>query len=212
MAEEFKAIDFKNLFFDSYNLGSKDDILVKFPILANYKVFRARLQAALPIVKVFKYISFVFDKNTPLMRLNDPMKIRYFACVLAEFDMTKDGKFDQLVEDMVYSRNEKINEMIISYCVITGGEDWATMTAFTEALRRENLKLLDDKTKDKDRIASLNMIKTLRKEIGDLKKYWLQAENDTLLLKSLYIFTEADDLGLTCEAYAEKLELSQNKL
>ena len=207
--EDYSAKDFKALFFNVYDMHVKDKLFEKFPILQSYPAFRAELPNTLSRTKVFRYIGFAFDRNTPLKNLNDVMKIRNYAAQLAGFKVYSNGKFDHQVENMLYSKNEKVNAMIIQFCIITEGDDYATLLSFTEALRKENLKLLNSEESSTTSNAIKN-INALRKEVNALRKTLIRADKDTLLEKSLYNFAEAEDLGLSPEAYAEKLEASKN--
>ena len=213
MIDDYSGKDFLNLTFDVYHLKAKDDIFQRFPILVPYQSFHAELPASIDRALAFKYIVLAFDRNTPLAHLNDPMKIRNYAAQIAGFKIYSTGKFDHQVEEMLYSKLEEINFMIIQYCVIAETDDFVTLLAFIEALRKENTLLMNTNDNDTaDRAKIIANINKLRNEIKALKKSLIKDERDTLLNKSLYIFAESENLGLSPESYAKKLNISKARI
>lgn len=92
---------------------------------------------------VFKYIVFLYDKNSPLWNHVDDIKERKIeASLWAGFvpeDETK--SFDVEVESMLRNLNPIVNHMIIRYCRIHHNRDYDLLVAGTESFYDMMLRL-----------------------------------------------------------------------
>ena len=199
---DFRATDFKSLMFNVYDLPEETNIIKRFPILNKIKIFKKDLGALIPINWVLTYIFITFDRRSPLHSITDLMERRHNGALLAHFTYQKDGKFNTEVEAMLYGKNPDVNKMIIRFCVLQGEDDYTAMIGYQEAIRRETQKLLDDKEVLSTVITNINK---LRNEIETIRAKLLTTNEDALLKKDLYNFSEAEGLGLSPEAYAKML-------
>ena len=214
-APDFRDMDFESMMlrFDKHEFG--EDIFHEFPILANYKVFFKKLEKELPIEHVIQYIGFCFDKGSPfLKKYNDVVERRFWAVLQAGFQFWSDSnRFHPIVDDMIRGKNPDINLMIVQYCLLQGDEDYITFVAYNEALKSQLTKLINiemekDITDNIVKTITAN-IKQLRGEISEIRRAMFFTEKDHLLNASLYDFMESKSLGLSPEAYAERMKKSR---
>lgn len=192
----FNLFDFGKLFLPVHK--EDGDYKKKFLVLNKYEEFN--VDAGVDFDTLIRYIVLAFDLNSPVRyAYNDMYEQRVKAAQIAGFEIKK-GKFDSKVEKILLCENPATNRMIIRYVAMINNEDYATYVAFTEALRKQQEKILAgdvDQEKTKEMIANIN---TLKNSIRDLKENLIGEAND--LQRTLYEFVESNILGITPEEVA----------
>ena len=192
----FNLFDFGKLFIPIHK--EEGNYKEKFPVFTKYEEFKA--DPGVDFDTLIKYIVLAFDINTPLRHTyNDVYEMRVKAAQIAGFKV-KNGKFDKDVEAILVCNNPVTNRMIMRYVVMIDNEDYATLVAFTEALRKQQEKILagdTDKEKTKDLIENIN---NLKNSIKELKESLIGDSQD--LKRTLYEFVESNVLGILPEEVA----------
>lgn len=83
------------------------------------------------IVEVVKYIALVYDRKSPLYKIDDIDKRKASAAIMAGFSY--DGEFGENVVRMIRCRVPKINLMILRYCRMCNGRKYALFVAGNES-------------------------------------------------------------------------------
>jgi hypothetical protein len=202
----FNLFDFGKLFLPIHK--EDGDYKSKFPLLTKYVEFNAELPKGVGFDTLIKYIVLAFDINSPVRyTYNDMYEQRVKAAQIAGFEVNKNGKFPKAVEEMLLCENPDVNRMIIRYVAMMNNEDYATFVAFSEALRKQQEKILAgdvDQEKTKEMIANIN---TLKSSIKDLKEQLIGDSDD--LQRTLYEFVESNVLGIFPEEVAKVYSFEQ---
>lgn len=200
----FNVFDFGKLFLPIHKVES--DYKKHFPILNKYEEFQQ--DVGVDFDTLIKYIVLAFDINSPIRHAyKDMYEQRVKAAQIAGFKVNKKGKFETEVEQILLCENSKTNRMIIRYVTMMNSEDYATFVAYSEALRKQQEKILAgdvDQEKTKDMIANINTLKT---SIKELKEILLGESED--LQRTLYEFVDSTVLGISPEEVASLYEFNQ---
>jgi hypothetical protein len=200
----FNLFDFGKLFIPVHK--EDKDYKTKFPVLNKYSEFAA--DVPVDFDTLIKYIVLAFDINSPVRyTYNDMYEQRVKAAQIAGFKVSKGGKFAKEVEDILMCENPSVNRMIIRYVAMMNNEDYATFVAFSEALRKQQEKILAgdvDQEKTKEMIANIS---TLKNSIKELKELLIGDSND--LQRTLYEFVESNILGILPEEVATIYKFEQ---
>jgi len=205
---EYIKSDFEGMLLNVYAVGQTVDLVRRFPILSKYEEFSVKLRPGLDRNKVIRYFVYAFDKNSPLLAINDIMERRWEAARLAGFPLTGRSKHNTTIDMMLRSLIPAVNHMIIRYCILLNDINYSVMVTYEDSLVKELKRLIDfddnaDKAgeKKKDLINNINVLKN---NIAELRDEFLSRNVDYFLTRSLMEFGEAKTINLSPEKYAEE--------
>lgn len=209
---EYISKDFENLLLNAYNIPIGNSLFKAFPILTKYDEFKMKLDRLVK-EKVLRYIIFAFDRNSPLIGINDILERRVEAATLAGF-MIKDRKFKPQVDKMIRGLIPEVNHMIIRYCMFLGDTDYTILITYEDSLIKElqalidfdNAKSANDEDRKEKKGEILRNIDSLRLNIKKLKEEFLARNIDYFLTRSLHEFSESQKFELSPEFYANELK------
>ena len=203
---EYRRKDFERLLLNVYEVSSDENLFEVFPILNTYQIFHKDLGTPeLNIQKVLRYIIYTFDQNSPLQAIPDMLERRIDAAFLAGFlDSGATNKFHARVEEMLVSKNFDVNLMIVQYCVLQNNDDYISMVALQDTLRRVALDMLNNDYEEKVQQV-IKAMDDCRKSISSIRETLLTTSKDPFLNRSLYVFREASKLRLRPEDIAQML-------
>lgn len=198
---EYKTSDFKGIMREIFDIPEGKSILQNTKKL-NYPEFKVSLlNYNLDKDKVIRYITCVYDKNSPFRidYLDVPYR-KIMACLYVGFEMDEFSKFEDNVTQMMLCENQLINKMIVRYGRVFKDKEYSYLIA----LEDEFYRLLEgmhagDKT-------NTNKIKEVKNEIHNSTKLLLEDDNSKFLREELYSFLEADELELRPEHIATKIK------
>lgn len=202
---DFDERDFENLMLkDIYYLTDKEDIFKKYPILTRYKEFT---KTPLGLNKVLKYISFVYDSQSPLISvITNLARRKREGALLAGFDVNKYDEFPESVQKMLSCQTTETNAMIMRYIRMQKNPDFSQLVVFEESYNKQLEKLLSDDAdqseKTKDLIANVS---TLKKEISKLMIELLNKDENKNLMDELYNTVEEEQLLIRPELIADSM-------
>jgi len=204
---DFRSQDFKEILFPVHTLTMSMNLFDKFPKLLDYDEFGAKLPPELPIIKVFRYIVYVYDSKSPFYtQIEDLIERKKQAAKEVDFYLTDEGEFHPEVKGVLDCENKRVNAMILRYCRMQGKE-FTNIVASTEAYYQINLELLsNDKDDDAKGKAALDKQAT---EVGDRLnekiRNFLREETAKGLEEDLWILAEeeAANIKITPEDYAK---------
>jgi hypothetical protein len=179
---EYTKENFRGLHYNVYELPLDKDPRHEWPELLKYPEFKKNLTNAKIIGnfnEVFRYIVYMYDKNSPLIHITDIYKRKSKAAELAGFQLSgKIGKkkFSPFVVDVINCEDNDTNNMIIRMCMLQRSDKFALLIVGYENLYntlRELVDADDDKTKDtkdkqaifKETISHTNQLEKLRFEV-----------------------------------------------
>ena len=226
--------DFQNMRYDVINMSNGKDFRLAFPDLAIYPEFKFDKHTANPqgiadytddrtsiyvrtkkgdnvntllLTQIMRFICFAYDRNSPLMSIENLQVRKFKALELAEFEK-KDGKFSYEVEGLITGRYLSISRMIIRFLRIQRSTDFFTRIVYEEKLADTMLQMFspamkDDDVKDKDLIGNAEKLRGL---IHDLDNVILIDERNPVLSKTLYDEIENEQLNLRPEDIAKKMK------
>lgn len=194
----FSDHDFKKLFVPIYDI--KPDYKKHLPLLSKYDEF-SKTDEKIDFDTLFRYIVLAFDINSPIRYVYKTiLEQRVKAALIAGFTVNKSGKFPKNIEQILLCENACVNRMIVRYITMINNEDYSTLIAYSEALRKQQEKILAgdvDQEKTKDMIFNIN---TLKNSIKELKEVLLGESRD--LHRTLYEFVDSSILGISPEEIA----------
>lgn len=205
---KFEKKDFEKLLFNVYSLPPKTRITEHFTKLAYYDEFNIAFKDLDKDV-VIRYIIYVYDKNSPFLRIDNLAKRKREAALLAGFTPKKDGTFDDEIRNVLHCRNRDVNKMIVRFCRMCKDPLYAYYVVINEAFFKESENIMcGDKTKIKE-------LKDLRESIEEListRREFLSQEESMDLHEELEEFIELEELELRPEDIALKLQKGINPI
>lgn len=212
MISDYKAEDFSQMMFPFFVMGDKN-ALECFPVLAKFKEFNAPLEI-LPFNKVIKYIGFCYDKGSPLQKIDDMVKKKVTATLLAGFEPNDKGRFEKQVDEMLQGQNLIVNLMIVRYCRMMHSRSYMLLAVGNETLQNTMKQLLAFVPKGEDELKQttqktkiLSEAKTLAADMDSLSLEILSGDNNIVLNKILYAVSdmvEEEYIKLSPEDFADQ--------
>lgn len=202
MEYKYEPEDFEDLLFNVHNVPKKESILNHFPDLKKYPEFTAVLDTVETHKdKIIRYIVFMYDRNTPLLEIDDYNKRKIKAVQLAGCRSDNDGYFAPWTREMLGGKNREINAMIIRYCRIQQSREYALLVVGNEAYYNILLDITSTETGNKDPTLSATKKQELfmkagamNKEIEAMTSSLLNEAPDPELEKDLFKVIEAESV------------------
>jgi len=185
--------------FNFFIFPKNKDPLKHFTKLKVYQEFTAPVHN-LSKLKVLAYISYMYDKNTPLNAIQDILKRKVQAAELAGFKKEKGGVFSKIVENMMRCKNKAVNKMIIRYVRMQRNPKYSYLVTIEEAYYNELQKILEG-----DDAGSYKKARDMQKDVETIGIELMNEDNNKLLADDLYEFIEMEKLELRPEDIAEKI-------
>lgn len=166
MEYKYDDEDFDDLLFNVYKVPKKENVADHFPELIKHPEFEVELAGLeLHRDRILRYIVYKYDRNSPLLDIEDFIKRKVYAAQLAGFRPNASGQFSAHVRWFLRGSNPTVNAMIIRYCRMQYPKKWGLIVAGNEAYY--NI-LLDLATKEKSNSAI--------KEAGKKQDLFMKAE------------------------------------
>lgn len=210
--------DFSNMMYNVSELPSGSNILSVYPRLKQYSEFNkvGEASAKANLEKIFRYIVYFYDKNSPLKdSIENIIKRKIEAARLAGFvAKVVAGKnvFSPIAKQMLNCKNEAINKMIIRYCRMQGSRDFSLLVSGQEAFYNTLLQLIDPDDENaketKDKQAVFSQAKKNSDQLKELEVELLNEDTNKYLTEDLYDYVEEEarkQLLLSPEDYAFNL-------
>lgn len=202
---EFNDKDFNKLTYRVHENDPDADFFKLFPVFSLYPVFTAYHSEGVDVNHLLRYIVYCFDKNSPLLTLDNLFERRVHAAKLAGFVVDDKGKFAAPVEDVLLSRDFGANCMIIQYCIMHAGEEYTTFVTFQDALRKQLEALMSDDDEGDSKKDTIANIQKLREDLRTTRENIFRFKNDSFLTDDLYAFMETRKLRISPEDWAVML-------
>jgi len=204
---EFSDISFKDLMFNVSTLPEGVDILQFFPALSNYDEFKAEMPLPkLDRNKVISYIAYLYDRKSPLLRIDNAHARKNEAAQLAKFDMRK-GEYVNGYQEIIADIHIPVNKMIMRYIRMQKSAKFAKFIIYDEALYLQMAKLRIDSKEDKEKTNDiLTAIDKMSRVHEQLQSDLLGGDTAQGLTDEFYSQVEMAQLELRPEDIAQKLE------
>ena len=170
--EDFKKLRFKVMEYE--------DLYESIPEIKIYPEFIELKNTDLDFDKVFRYIAFIHDYNSPLHLEADIKRKKVEAAKLAKFP-EDDGVFEKEYMNILQNTGAwqtHINKAIIRYARIQNDHNFVTLASYDEVLLNNHLTLLSADIKEQADIIKNN--KGLMVEISNIKSLLLRDNNYNL--------------------------------
>ena len=206
---EHEEKEFKGLMLpDIINLGDKEDALEKYPILSKYPEFSIKIKY---FNRILKYISLIYDANSPLHIINHIPTRKAEAMTLAGFDKNHNGMFSEECENIMKCSVPEVVAMIMRYIRIQKNADFAQLVIFDESYHKQLEKMLtDDVTNSEKTKDFITNVSTLKREINTLRSALLNNDNNKNLDDALSEEIEEEQLLIRPELVAKALKDGKN--
>lgn len=133
---DFKKEDFDKLMFKVHEVPSKEAVLSHFDKLAECPEFLLELDSLEKHrSKIIKYIVYVYDRNSPFLKIEDIVQRKVKAALKAGFKakIQKNRRvFDIHVDQMLKGYNQNVNKMIVRYCRMQKSKKYMILVAMEE--------------------------------------------------------------------------------
>lgn len=211
--EEFQSEEFAKLTFPIFTLGKNDLVLEKFPrlktVFNNVVIKSEEKILSIDINKVIRYIIFVYDKGSPLIKKIDNLVTRKITgAILAGFEYQ--DSFERDVDLMMKCRISDINTMIVKYCrlmksrlyslVVVSNESFNGTLEEIMSYKTGGKKSLDDQKK---KMELIDQAKTTADNIDEWSLQLLSFDTNEQLKEEFYTIVDESDLKLSPEENAE---------
>ena len=207
----FKDTDFKNLTWKIHEIDESSKIELVIPTIKLYPEFNVPLSVSK--IKVIKYIVYLYDSNTPLRVIDNFFTRKKQAADLAKFPKDDNGDYDKDYEDIVFGKNKEVNRMVIRYCRVQRSPQMAQLVIYEEGYYNELHTLkTDNEMKPSDRVNLLKNIDTIATKIEQLSGRFLSGDDGATIKGQLFDEIENEELQLTPEDIALKLETNEKPL
>ena len=195
---EFLKSDFEKLRFrvdliDVLNC----DILHSFPEIRYFPEFSEGICTSLGLKfsQVFAYICLAYDMNSPYVKkYDDIIKRKKTVADAVLFRRKQSGDFIPEVNKLISCEFPEVNRMIIRFCRMLKSDEWTSHITYQEAKKNAELLLLDPKLESQDKKTNFDISVKLRKEIQELKQYFLADDANRNLVNSLYDAIDEEEL------------------
>lgn len=197
--------DFKDMLFNPWKIPLSEDLLKVWPDLAAHTEFTINT-APISKNKAIRYVIYMYDKCSPLLtKIDNIYKQKIEAAKLAGFKQNTAGTFPAYVDKMMVGLDHRINHMIIRYLRLMRDEQFMQFMIYKEKLYSSLQKMQEtDDPKQLNQIIAVN--KSLTGVINNLKTEFVQPKDSKQLIEILYEQAEFEDLELTPELIAERIE------
>ena len=193
---EFEKEEFDGLMLPVHTIPMNIDILSKFPELKKYHDFTEYIDEK---NKIIRYIAYLYDKKTPLVRIDNVASRKAEAAKLAGFEI-KDGQYPENVEQMIHCKNPIVNAMIIRYLRLNNNHKFAMLSTTTELLYRNLQGQLNN-----DDAYTFKDAQAMEKEISRLAEDLTRGDTNSNLMSDLYQMIDLEELGLSPEDIAARV-------
>jgi len=149
--------DFKKLRYNTYDLKKGDKL--NFPDLKLYSAFSIKIKGVDKAL-LFKWISYMYDPNSPLVNITDIRKRAVIAANEAHFLKKNSGKFENDYANVVMYNSSimvDLGKIILQYCRLHRNNDYLQMVVYQMRLMY-NMESLADPTIDTKE--SIDLIKS----------------------------------------------------
>jgi len=144
MEIEIQNQDFDKLLFPVNLLGDNDDPLKVFGKLNKWAEFKSHKYPLLQFNKIFKWIVFVYDMNSPFQKINDIIKRKVeVARYVKLFEDANDISDD--VKKILLNEDKAVNRMLIAYVRMHRESKYAVVVALEQKFYNDLLISQDGK-------------------------------------------------------------------
>jgi hypothetical protein len=205
---EFGDKEFAQLTYRIHEREKDADFFKLFPVFARFETFTSYYNTRVNLNYLMRYIIYCFDKNSPLVSIDNIFERRVKAAQLAGFYFNKKNRFNDDVEKVLLSKDFHVNCMVIQYCIMHAGEDYTTLVSFQDTLRKqlEKLTMESEEETTKDLISNIQKLRTDIREIRDIV---FKFSSDPWLTEDLYSFMEMRRMRISPEDWARLLVESE---
>lgn len=195
---EFLEKDFELLTFPIHLMRPKDRVLVKFPVLNTFPEFK--LIRPLSFDRIFKYVVYMYDWNSPLRVQIDDYKVRKAnAMFLAGYELQEHGDFSDDINDVLLNKNEDVMKIIFRYARMTMGERYSTLVSLQAGYQTTLLRVSSGDNR------AYNDLKGLRDKIDFIMKEMLSDDNFNRVDERFLDYVDMETLGIRPEDIAMSL-------
>ncbi len=156
--------------------------------------------------RVFKWLIFVYDRQSPLVKeMPDLMQRKLESANLAGYGTDEDGKFEEEVEKFLLGQDKEVNGLIVAYVSRFADPSYIMLVASWNLLLDSTRILLSGK-QQKD---TYSTIKQIRADVEDITRdVFSSGDMDEALemRKALYSRVENDRLKLNQENIVKYIE------
>ena len=200
---EFKTSDFDRCLVNPFRGFKMADELVEKCDAFHYEEFTRQIHP-LSRNKVLRYIVMVYDKETPLLRLNDMTNIKNKAAEMAGFKKTK-NRFSTGVQKIILCENPNINDMIMRYVRNHNNHLYSYFVALQEEYYR-NLRDMHGGSSNKKSITEITKV---REELDEVRSDLLNNDRSQNLEEKLAALQDFEELKLRPENIADAIAANE---
>tara|TARA_R110000751_G_scaffold79121_1_gene159553 strand:+ start:6340 stop:6999 length:660 start_codon:yes stop_codon:yes gene_type:complete len=212
---EFVKSDFDNLLCNVSDMPIGEIPTVWFSNLLDYHEF-SKIESEkvqLNFEEVFRYIVYMYDMNSPFIKIDDLVKRKITAAKYAGFEAKKDGLkmlFSETVKCFLNCEDTSFNKMVIRYCRMQRSRKWSLLIAAEVSYHNCLLQLMEmDQDEDaRDTEKKQKILKEAQQTevmLESMERDMLNGDDNGYLKRDIYDYIEEEadrNLMLTPEQYA----------
>jgi len=184
MEIEIQNQDFDKLLFPVNLLGDNDDPLKVFGKLNKWAEFKSHKYPLLQFNKIFKWIVFVYDMNSPFQKINDIIKRKVeVARYVKLFEDANDISDD--VKKILLNEDKAVNRMLIAYVRMHRESKYAVVVALEQKFYNDLLISQDGKKVNP-------AIEITQKKLEEARSDLFSHDNTSKLRQEFYEYMEEE--------------------
>ncbi len=209
---DYTEKDFDNCFINPYKINNKltcKNIESNLPALYVYPEFKK--ETTLPLAIILKYIAALYQEQTPLRKIDNITKRKIIAASIAGFPTTEQNEITEEGQDIINSKNEIVNKMIIRFCRIQRNPNFTRLVK-TEEFYHNEFTLFEIEQDATKRATIMKNISTLGNDMQVLINELLIDDPNKNLSITLLEQIEAEQLELSPEYVAYRISSGEDML
>lgn len=203
---EFKTEDFDKLFIRVDLLTKNEDPLDVFPKLQNYKKLNVILDQDLDYNRVFRFVVYLYDKNSPFRNIKDIGLRRVEAAEFVGFNKSGNGFIPQYM-DIITWKNDVVNAMAVEYCRMQKSITFSKMCMREEWLYRQYEDIggvVYEKASDKAN--AYKQLGTMENDLENMIQDFLNEDNTYTMQVKVMEFIEEERIVVKPETIASNIK------
>lgn len=197
---KFEPEDFESMIYPIYGLGKNQSVLKTYAKLNQLPAWKKKIDG-LDRDMAQRYIIFMFDPSSPLHAIdNDSGERTFLGLQLAGFELNDDGKYDEVVENMVNFEIDEFVSMVVAFLRSIYNPEWVQF----KLQERIYFSIVERAIKDPIGTSS-SAVRNAVKDMSLAYEEFTKGNNEVALIRKVYEEAMRENIKISPEAVAEMI-------
>ena len=212
----FENYDFSRCEYRVDKLPDKADIFEAYPNLSIYKEFKAKLGPGVAKDRIMRYIFCLYQKNTPLITIENSHKRKLEAANLCNFSKISEKQYHPTYKKIIDGTHSVFNKMVIRFIRIQKDHEFSQLVIYDELYYQSLLELKEatgtEGFSTQERVNIMKNVDVLKDKITKIKEKILEKDTSKEIDEELLDELENEQLELSPEDIAKKIMNEEDAL